>query len=596
MVLLPDTPLLALKAALQSCYLEGDPDPLNRVLGFTFPKDEQPEQEGQEVHTDSSTDYRHHMESLQDSTNEESLVQNIENTFKEETVKLSENKSNFTQHEIMAKTTNTENCNIFDEEFDEYLTEHKKGETKDLDAFKVNNDDGQIRCKSKIVQGTSLNKQNKKRPNRILPEKLRSMIIRENPDKDVDFTISLHGGTLFLFNGFLFNRSGGPFLRKDGLTVNWMCTNRKCNVNLVTIDGIIQDIKRSHEHGIQMKEFEWNRHKYEEKFSQSKSNNTKENHQYLTSFASSVEKYEQSEEPAREKIEETKLIESIDLQSWPEMDPRVVKRPNLVIQDELKEMLKTDNPDHEIDFTITQHGGTLMYLDGFIFNKEHGPLQTKFGISIRWRCVFQKCKIKLSTFDGVFKEFKTGHTHKTQEKDFQWNRQKYELKVKNSGDTNVNHYLDQTYPSEFTEDIKPKYDTSEEMHHAKSKKSKLFIDETLGTRFNKTRSRNPFVLLSDEMKESHIKRNPNHRIQFTKSQHGGTLLLLDDFLYRKNKGPLQRKAGLCIYWVCFNANCKVRLISEDGTFAMIQSGHDHQSNFNCFERYQEKEIISIEQL
>ena len=67
-------------------------------------------------------------------------------------------------------------------------------------------------------------------------------------------------------------------------------------------------------------------------------------------------------------------------------DPR--GRLNLVIQDELKEMLKSNNHDRDIDFTITLHGGTLMYLDGYLFDKEKGPLKTKFGISIRWRSFF----------------------------------------------------------------------------------------------------------------------------------------------------------------------------------------------------------------
>ena len=277
------------------------------------------------------------------------------------------------------------------------------------------------------------------------------MIITENPDQEVDFTISLHGGTLFLFNGFLFRRSGGPFVRKDGVTVNWICTLNSCKVYLITIDGIIQKIKKSHNHGIQMKDFEWNRRKYEQKYFESKSTIKDENNPNLKISTKSVENYEQYKEPTRDELEESEATESVNVKSPSEIDPRVVSRPNLVIKDELKERLKSENPDHEVDFTISLKGGTLMFVDGFLFNKEKGPIQTKFGISIRWRCFFQKeCKISLVTFDGVFKEFKTGHRHGTQEKDFQWNRHKYELKLRNPGGTNISQYLDNTYPSEFT--------------------------------------------------------------------------------------------------------------------------------------------------
>ena len=63
---------------------------------------------------------------------------------------------------------------------------------------------------------------------------------------------------------------------------------------------------------------------------------------------------------------------------------------------------------------------------------------------------------------------------------------KYKKRISNV----IVNYLDQTYPSKLTEDMKPKYDTDEDMYHAKSKKAKLFNDDPDGITLIKTHSRN----------------------------------------------------------------------------------------------------------
>ena len=392
-LLLPDTPILDLKAALQTLYLEGNPDNLNRVLGFTGTyqeeeEDYQTKQELQDKQTDSAADNQQEFPHGLSQKNKETLPRDGDLTIKEQTSTLDFFQSTNNEKSIMK-------CNICDDEFekDEHLEDHRKWcNLKDWDAFRDISDGVQISTPPKMTPNITLTQKFKRCPTLELPEKFRSMIITENPGQDVDFTISNRGGTIMLLNGFLYGKYGGPKLRKDGVTINWTCIQKTCLVNVITKDGIIQEIGRSHKHGFQRKEFEWNKNRYDQK-----------------NFA----------------------------------------------------------------------------------------------------------------------------------------------------------------------------------------KNRLFFDNTHGTKMNKTLCKNPFVMLSEEMKDSLIKRNPNHRVKFTISQHGGTLILLDDFLYMKNKGPLQRKNGLCIYWTCFNTNCKVRLLSEDGTFTMIQTGHDHESTFNCFERYQEKEKMQL---
>ena len=79
--------------------------------------------------------------------------------------------------------------------------------------------------------------------------------------------------------------------------------------------------------------------------------------------------------------------------------------------------------------------------------------------------------------------------------------------------------------------------------------------------------------ISDNLKEILIEKNVERGVQFTVSQKGNDQMLLDNNVLKKNKGPMTKKKGLTINWVCIMKSCpfKATTIESD----ILPSKHEH---------------------
>lgn len=91
----------------------------------------------------------------------------------------------------------------------------------------------------------------------------------------------------------------------------------------------------------------------------------------------------------------------------------------------------------------------------------------------------------------------------------------------------------------------------------------------------------PKHMLPDDLKEKIITDNPDCHIKFTLSQRNNTQMVLDDYLFKKKKGPtLSRGRGRVVYWRCVQESCKYTIITQEGRLQMsaqdIQHNHSPQ--------------------
>ena len=82
----------------------------------------------------------------------------------------------------------------------------------------------------------------------LVPEDLQNLISKQNPSRNIKFTLSQRMNTQMVVNDYLLKKKKGPYLTKGGRVVNWKCINDNCQYTAVTMEGQIQDMARQHNH------------------------------------------------------------------------------------------------------------------------------------------------------------------------------------------------------------------------------------------------------------------------------------------------------------------------------------------------------------
>ena len=82
----------------------------------------------------------------------------------------------------------------------------------------------------------------------LVPEDLQNLISKQNPSRNIKFTLSQRMNTQMVVDDYLLKKKKGPYLTKGGRVVNWKCINDNCQYTAVTMEGQIQDMARQHNH------------------------------------------------------------------------------------------------------------------------------------------------------------------------------------------------------------------------------------------------------------------------------------------------------------------------------------------------------------
>jgi hypothetical protein len=115
------------------------------------------------------------------------------------------------------------------------------------------------------------------------------------------------------------------------------------------------------------------------------------------------------------------------------------------------------------------------------------------------------------------------------------------------------------------------------------------LTHQLDTRQFTDRTKNP---VTDQIKSMLKSENQEGSIYFTISQSGGTHMMLNNFVYKKNKGLIQRKQGMTINLICMEVQCNTRLVTVDGKIPINLTSQNHETNENNFEEKKEAGNIS----
>ena len=94
---------------------------------------------------------------------------------------------------------------------------------------------------------------------------------------------------------------------------------------------------------------------------------------------------------------------------------------------------------------------------------------------------------------------------------------------------------------------------------------------------NKTRNPVP-----DNIKVALAENNVDRGIKFTLSHLMNDQMLLDNYLLKKNKGPIDRKKGVTINWQCVSQNCYFRATTVDADIEKTNGNHNHDPNVELF--------------
>lgn len=93
-------------------------------------------------------------------------------------------------------------------------------------------------CKQKNSTGdSSLGNGNR----HLVPDDLKSLIIGENPERNIKFTLSQRLNTQMVVDDFVLKKKKGPFLSRGGRVINWKCVNDSCTYTCVSYEGQLQD-------------------------------------------------------------------------------------------------------------------------------------------------------------------------------------------------------------------------------------------------------------------------------------------------------------------------------------------------------------------
>jgi len=82
----------------------------------------------------------------------------------------------------------------------------------------------------------------------LVPEDLQNLISKQNPGRNIRFTLSQRMNTQMVVDDYLLKKKKGPYLTKEGRVVNWKCVHDSCQYTAVTMEGQIQDMARQHNH------------------------------------------------------------------------------------------------------------------------------------------------------------------------------------------------------------------------------------------------------------------------------------------------------------------------------------------------------------
>lgn len=94
---------------------------------------------------------------------------------------------------------------------------------------------------------------------------------------------------------------------------------------------------------------------------------------------------------------------------------------------------------------------------------------------------------------------------------------------------------------------------------------------------NKTRNPVP-----EYLKVALAEKNVDRGVKFTLSHLMNDQMLLDNYLLKKNKGPIERKKGMTINWQCVSQNCYFRATTVDADLEKTNGGHNHDPNMELF--------------
>ena len=85
-------------------------------------------------------------------------------------------------------------------------------------------------------------------PKYLVPEDLQNMIITNNQERRISFTLSQRNNTQMMMDEFLLKKKKGPFFSKGGRSINWRCVNAECSYSMNTWEGEIHEVGRTHNH------------------------------------------------------------------------------------------------------------------------------------------------------------------------------------------------------------------------------------------------------------------------------------------------------------------------------------------------------------
>ena len=84
-----------------------------------------------------------------------------------------------------------------------------------------------------------------------MTEDLQNLIINQNPDREIKFTLSQRQNTQMVVDDYVLKKKKGPYKARGGRVINWKCVHDSCQYTAVTWEGQIQDISRMHNHAPQ---------------------------------------------------------------------------------------------------------------------------------------------------------------------------------------------------------------------------------------------------------------------------------------------------------------------------------------------------------
>ena len=84
------------------------------------------------------------------------------------------------------------------------------------------------------------------------------------------------------------------------------------------------------------------------------------------------------------------------------------------------------------------------------------------------------------------------------------------------------------------------------------------------------------------LNEELMQNNRERGVKFTLSHLMNDQMLLDSYILKKNKGPIERKKGVTINWQCLSQNCYFRATTMDACIEKTNGTHNHDPTVELF--------------